>query len=202
MFDSMLIVVDMQNDFYSGGALEVPGSTHIVRNVNRLIDNFAYVVATQDIHPDNHCSFASNHDQKPFTEKNGQMLWPDHCVEDSWGADFIPGLHYHKFHAIFRKGFNPDVESYSGVLDANGEANPLGMFLTPFANAGSEFKIVVCGLATDYCVISTAQDCAKIGFNTYVVTDASASVDPDFQIKGPLVRAITTDEILKVTRLH
>jgi nicotinamidase/pyrazinamidase len=119
-----LIIVDVQNDFMPGGRLEVPESNRIIPVINRIQNYYDLIVATQDWHPINHKSFASNHPvRKPFDTimLNGikQTLWPDHCVQGSEGAAFHPGLETNRISAIFRKGMDPEIDSYSGFYDNN-----------------------------------------------------------------------------------
>jgi nicotinamidase/pyrazinamidase len=179
-----LIIVDVQNDFVTGGTLEVPHGEQIVPLVNELSQSFDLVVATQDWHPQSHQSFASNHpDKKPFEkiELGGleQVLWPDHCVQGTSGAEFHPQLSTDRIEAIFRKGMHANIDSYSGFYD-NGHQRPTG--LAGYLKEHHVDTVYVCGLAGDYCVFYTAQDALKEGFKTVVIEDATRAIDKnDFQ---------------------
>jgi nicotinamidase/pyrazinamidase len=165
-----LVIVDVQNDFCSGGSLAVPEGEQVVPIINSLFDRFDYVVATQDWHPKEHKSFASNNGRQPFEmgELNGkpQMMWPDHCVQGTKGADFHPDLE--SGFLIFRKGMVPDVEEYSGFANTN--------MADRLTKKGIK-ELYVCGLALDYCVLQTALDAIKFGFKVNVILDACRAVD-------------------------
>ncbi len=176
-----LVVVDLQNDFVPGGALPVPEGDAVVPIANRLAreGGFDLVVATQDWHPPDHGSFAASHPgRKPFEmiDLNGlpQVLWPVHCVQGSRGAEFVPGLDVGRIDKIFQKGTDPGIDSYSGFFD-NGhrKATGLGEYLT----SKGVRDVYVLGLATDYCVKFTALDARNLGFNTFLVEDASYGVN-------------------------
>ena len=174
-----LIIVDMQNDFVEGGALAVPGGKELVPLVNRLQPHFDLVIATQDWHPANHGSFAANHPgRKTFEliELGGlpQALWPVHCVQNTPGADFVPGLDRSRWAAVFQKGTDPELDSYSGLFD-NGKRRATG--LGDFLKERGVDQIYVLGLATDYCVKFTALDTLALGFETSLIEDASRGVD-------------------------
>ncbi|HEY9722743.1 MAG TPA: bifunctional nicotinamidase/pyrazinamidase [Oscillatoriaceae cyanobacterium] len=174
-----LILVDIQNDFCPGGALAVNEGDRIVPLVNRLLPHFDLVVATQDWHPAGHGSFASSHaGAKPGTlgELGGlpQVYWPDHCVQGSHGAAFHPELDARPIEAIFRKGTDPAIDSYSGFYD-NGHKKSTG--LAGYLKEKGVDEVYVVGLATDYCVKFTALDAAKLGFRTTVVEDACRGVE-------------------------
>lgn len=179
-----LIIVDIQNDFVAGGSLEVPFGEQIIPLVNELSTRFDLVVATQDWHPPSHQSFASNHDgKKPFEKISlggvDQVLWPDHCVQGSSGAAFHHDLDLNRVEAIFRKGMNPDIDSYSGFYD-NGRKKSTG--LEGYLKARGVGEVYVCGLAGDYCVYFTAKDALKAGFKTYLIEDATRSINiKDFE---------------------
>lgn len=179
-----LIIVDVQNDFVSGGSLEVPAGEQVVPLVNELAEKFDLVVATQDWHPQNHKSFASNHDDKKPFEKIAlhgleQVLWPDHCVQGSSGADFHPQLEMKRIEAIFRKGMDPEIDSYSGFYD-NGHKKNTG--LAGYLKDRGVRQVFVSGLAGDYCVFYTAMDALKEGFDTFLIEDATRSIIPaDFE---------------------
>ncbi len=175
-----LIVVDVQNDFIPGGALPVPRGDEVVPVINQLMPKFDLVVATQDWHPQNHLSFASNHPGKEVFETidlNGipQTLWPDHCVQGSEGAEFVNGLDLRPVQAIFRKGTDPQVDSYSGFYDNGGRTTGMAGYL----RERGVNEICVVGLAGDYCVYYTAKDGLKEGFTTYIIEDATRSLDEE-----------------------
>ncbi|WP_263408271.1 bifunctional nicotinamidase/pyrazinamidase [Terriglobus tenax] len=174
-----LIVIDLQNDFCPGGALAVNDGDTIVPLVNRLQQQFRHVVLTQDWHPAGHISFASAHpDKQPFEliqlGYGPQVLWPDHCVQASTGAAFHPGLETTRAELMVRKGYNPQVDSYSAFLD-NDHATPTGL-----AGALRERglgRLFFCGLAYDYCVFYSAVDAVAQGFEAYVIEDACRAID-------------------------
>ncbi len=176
-----LIIVDIQNDFTKGGSLEVPGGNEIIPLVNKLQNQFDIVVATQDWHPGNHKSFASNHPgKKPFEmirlNDLEQVLWPDHCVQGSYGAQFHKDLDMCKVEAIFRKGMDKEIDSYSGFYD-NGHLKNTG--LAGYLRDRKVNEVYVCGLAGDYCVYYTAMDAISEGFKTYYIEDATRSINQE-----------------------
>jgi len=175
----VLIVIDMQNDFCPGGNLPVKDGDEIIPVVNEIMKSFAVVVATQDWHPQNHVSFASNHKGKKIYDTiihDGidQALWPDHCVAGTKGADFYKGLDTDRFNLILRKGTNPAIDSYSAFME-NDKKTETG--LHGYIKALNPAKVFVCGLATDYCVYYTAMDSVKYGFETHVLIDACRGID-------------------------
>lgn len=174
-----LIIVDVQNDFVTGGKLEVSNGEQIIPIVNQLAEKFELVIATQDWHPADHKSFASQHEGKqPFdkTTLQGleQVLWPDHCVQESHGAAFHPQLRTHRIEAIFRKGTDPGIDSYSGFYD-NGHKKSTG--LAGYLRERGVEHIYVCGLAADYCVYYTARDGITSGFHATIIEDATRAID-------------------------
>ena len=174
-----LLIVDVQNDFVPGGALAVPDGDLVVPLINRVQPHFDLVVATQDWHPRDHASFAANHPgEKPgqTIDLNGlpQTLWPVHCVQGTSGADFVPGLDTAQIEAIFRKGTDARIDSYSGFFD-NGHRKRTG--LAGYLNDRGVSDVYVCGLATDYCVKFTALDARQLGFNVHLIEDASRGVN-------------------------
>lgn len=176
-----LIIVDVQNDFTKGGSLEVPDGDAVIPVVNELQTRFPLIVATQDWHPPNHKSFASNHPgKKPFEiillNGQNQVLWPDHCVQGSEGAAFHSKLDMRRVAAIFRKGMDPEVDSYSGFFDNDHQKNT---GLAGFLQARRVKEIFICGLAGDYCVFFTARDGLNEGFVTYLIGDATRPIDKD-----------------------
>ncbi|GAA0190761.1 bifunctional nicotinamidase/pyrazinamidase [Fulvivirga kasyanovii] len=175
-----LMIVDIQNDFTPGGSLAVPQGDEIIPVVNELQKSFELVIATQDWHPREHKSFASNHPgKKPFetTTLQGleQILWPDHCVQGTTGAEFHAGLHLNKVEAIFRKGMDTEIDSYSGFYD-NGHKKSTG--LAGYLRERKVKNVYICGLAADFCVFYTAKDALKEGFGTYMIEDATRAIDP------------------------
>ena len=182
---SALIVVDIQNDFLPGGALAVTDGDRIIDAINQLQKLFDVVVFTQDWHPENHVSFAANHlGKNPFdvvTLNDGvtiQTLWPVHCVQFSVGAYLSDKLKNCSVNgaALFRKGEDSNVDSYSGFFD-NNHTNSTG--LEAWLKKQKVTDVYVCGLATDYCVKFTALDAIKLGFTTYFIEDASKGVAPE-----------------------
>ena len=174
-----LIVVDIQNDFLPGGALAVPRGDETVAIANRLMPLFPTVVLTADWHPADHSSFASQHagkspyDVVPMPYGN-QVLWPEHCVAGTSGADFAAGLETVRAHTVIRKGTDKNCDSYSGFLAAD-RKTPTG--LAGYLKSRGVTTVFVCGLATDFCVAWTAQDAAAAGFKTYLIEDASRAID-------------------------
>lgn len=173
-----LILVDIQNDFCPGGALAVPEGDHVVAVANRLVDQFDLVVATQDWHPENHKSFASNHDGGvigTLVKLDGldQILWPDHCVQKSFGSQFVTGLNMTTVANIFQKGTDVEIDSYSGFFD-NGRRKATG--LGDYLKEKGVDTIYVMGLATDYCIKFTALDGKQLGFDTYLIEDGVRGV--------------------------
>lgn len=174
-----LVLVDVQNDFLPGGALAVPRGDEVIPVANRLQPGFDLVVATQDWHPVGHGSFASTRPgKKPgeVAELAGlpQVLWPDHCVQGTRGAEFAAGLQMNRVEAIFRKGTDPAIDSYSGFFD-NGHRKSTG--LGDYLKGRGVTDLYVLGLATDYCVRFTSLDARKLGFRTFLVEDGSRGVE-------------------------
>lgn len=183
MMKTALVVVDVQNDFLPGGALAVANGDAVIAPINRLLAErgrlFSYVVATQDWHPQNHESFASQHaGTKPgqVIDLHGldQVLWPDHCVQGTFGSEFSREIFSRNFDVIFTKGSDPAVDSYSGFFDNGKRGNTgLGVWLR---ERGVQ-KIAVCGLATDYCVKFTVLDALALGFDVSVVVEGIRGVN-------------------------
>lgn len=183
-----LIVVDVQNDFCPGGALAVPGGDEVVAPINAMMDQFDTVILTQDWHPAGHSSFASSHPGKnPFESiempYGTQVLWPDHCVQGTSGADFHADLRTDG-DLIIRKGFRPHVDSYSGFFE-NDQATPTG--LEGYLRSRGITALTLAGLATDFCVAYTALDAARLGFAVTVDLAACRAIDMD----GSLAAALT-----------
>lgn len=186
MNETALIVVDVQPDFLPGGALAVPDGDAILEPLARLLAarRFPLVVATQDWHPPGHVSFASAHPGRAPFERielygREQVLWPDHCVQDTPGAALAPNLPWASVSAVIRKGTDPAVDSYSGFrnnYDAHGQRPPTG--LAGYLRERGIRAIFVCGLARDFCVRWTAEDGVDLGFETTILWDLTRSVDP------------------------
>ncbi len=176
--NATLILVDLQNDFLPGGALAVPEGEDVIDIANALSARFDLIVKTQDWHPSNHKSFASNHalDVGTIIDLNGltQFLWPDHCVQQSFGAQFSADLVDVENTVVFQKGENPETDSYSAFFD-NGHRSDTG--LGDFLKTRKTDVLYVMGLATDYCVKFTVLDALKLGFKTYLVVDGCRGVD-------------------------
>ena len=175
-----LLVIDAQNDFCEGGALAVQGGASIMPLINRLAERFDTVIATQDWHTPDQISFASNHDgATPFTEievaYGRQMLWPDHCLQGTSGADFHPEVTpaVTKALAVVRKGYNPAVDSYSGFFE-NDHRTATG--LAGLLRDRGVSRVFLCGLAYDYCVRFTAEDAVREGFDAVVIADACRAI--------------------------
>ncbi|MBY9012458.1 MAG: bifunctional nicotinamidase/pyrazinamidase [Candidatus Lokiarchaeota archaeon] len=182
-YQDALIIVDMQNDFMPGGALPVEEGDQIIDNINRIAEIFkennGLVVLTQDWHPENHMSFASSHPDKDpgdefHSEGIGPILWPDHCVQDSNGANFHDKLKVKLAHAIIRKGYNPSVDSYSGFIE-NDKKSETG--LAGFLKSLNIKRIFICGLALDYCCYFTALDGLDFGFEVYFLVNLTRGID-------------------------
>jgi nicotinamidase/pyrazinamidase len=183
-----LIVIDPQNDFCPGGALAVDGGDRIMPQINAMMDDFDMVVLTQDWHPAGHSSFASSHDgADPFTltkmPYGPQVLWPDHCIQASAGADFHPSLNTDRADAIIRKGMNPAVDSYSAFFE-NDKTTATG--LAGLLNGRGCSDLTMVGLATDYCVAWSALDGAAQNFNVEVVLSACRAIDLDGSLDAAL----------------
>lgn len=176
-----LIIVDVQNDFIPGGALAVPGGDEIVPLINELQSKFDLVIATQDWHPSGHASFASSHENKEefqVIKWKGldQVLWPDHCIQNSKGAEFHPDLETNAVEAIFRKGTNAEIDSYSGFYDnAHLKATGLSGYLK---EKGAEDLYFV-GLAGDFCVYFSVIDSLKEGFKATLIEDATRPINAE-----------------------
>ena len=176
-----LIIVEVQNDFLFGGSLAVENGDDIITVVNKIQQDFDLVVATQDWHPAGHLSFASSHEGKaPFDiiDLGGveQVLWPDHCVQGTPGAEFSSLLDMRNVHAIFRKGMDTKVDSYSGFFD-NNKAHRTGM--AGYLRDQEVSDIYIAGLAADYCVYYTARDGQELGFQTHYIENATKAIRHD-----------------------
>ena len=176
-----LIVIDVQLDFCPGGALAVADGDSVVAPINAMMEAFDTVVLTQDWHPDGHSSFASQHTGKAPLEMiempyGPQVLWPDHCVQGSAGAEFHPALATDPAHLVVRKGFRPQIDSYSAFFE-NDQTTPTG--LEGYLRTRGVETLVLVGLATDFCVNFSALDAARLGFDVSVDLAACRGIDLD-----------------------
>lgn len=191
------IIVDIQNDFLKGGSLEVPDGNEVIPAINQLQEEYELIVATQDWHPADHKSFAAEHPGKntfEIIDLNGlqQVLWPVHCVQGSFGAEFHQDLETNKIEAIFRKGMDREIDSYSGFFD-NGRRKNTG--LLGYLKDRNITEVSVAGLASDFCVYFTAMDALDLGFKTNIIESASRpinaenweSIKKEFQEKGGIL---------------
>jgi len=180
-FDDALLVIDVQNCFMPGGSLAVPRGDEVVPVVNALAPGFRIVVLTQDWHTPGHASFASSHSaRKPFDvvrmSYGNQVLWPDHCVQGTPGAELHKDLVVPNAQLILRKGYNPRVDSYSAFLEADRRTKT---GLEAWLKAKGIKRVFCAGLATDFCVAWTALDARRLGFEAVVIEDACRAIDLD-----------------------
>lgn len=202
-----LLIVDVQNDFLPGGALAVPQGDVIIPVINNIQQHFKLIVATRDWHPANHGSFASNHDNRQVGEVirlhgQEQVLWPDHCVQGSPGAEISPLLNQGLINNVIFKGSDPDIDSYSAFYD-NGHLKETG--LHAYLKRNGITSLFVCGLAADYCVYYTVKDALLLGYEANLLTDATRGVNlqpedtdkafKDMERRG--ARLMTSTELLK-----
>lgn len=175
-----LIVVDVQNDFCPGGALAVAGGDQIVAQINNVMADYDAVILTQDWHPAGHSSFASSHEAEVFSNiampYGPQVLWPDHCVQGSFGAAFHKDLVTDRADLILRKGYRPDIDSYSAFFE-NDRSTATG--LEGYLKSRGILDVTLVGLATDYCVAYSALDAARLGFAVSVDTALCRAIDMD-----------------------
>lgn len=173
-----LILVDIQNDFCPNGALAVDDGDKIIPVVNSIMDKFEYVIATQDWHPSEHISFASNNNKSigELIELNGQnqVMWPNHCVQNTKGAEFVDSLNKSKITKVFQKGTDVNVDSYSGFFD-NDHKSETG--LNNYLKTQGIEELYITGLATDYCVKYTVIDALNLGYKVNLVIDAVRGVN-------------------------
>jgi nicotinamidase/pyrazinamidase len=179
--DAVLIVVDVQNDFCPGGALAVPRGDEVVPLINRLAEKFRHVVLTQDWHPRGHLSFASSHrGKRPYetiaAPYGPQVLWPDHCVQETSGAAFHGGLHIPHAALVLRKGMDRAIDSYSAFYE-NDRTTPTG--LVGYLRERGIARVYLAGLAFDFCVRYSAEDARREDFRVFVVEDACRGIDVD-----------------------
>ena len=174
-----LVIIDVQNDFLKNGSLEVPYGNEVIEPINQMMKNYELVVATKDWHPLNHVSFASNHPGKKIgdfikVDNLDQILWPEHCVQESKGSDFPKTLNFKTINKIIYKGTNSQIDSYSGFYD-NGKIRSTG--LSDYLKANNVTSIDYVGLATEYCVKFTVLDSIKEGFKTRVILNGIKGID-------------------------
>ena len=177
--DDALVVVDIQYDFLPGGSLAVAGGDEIIEPINALSRRFRNVIQTQDWHPQGHISFASSHEgMSPFQivelPYGPQVLWPDHCVIGTRGAEFSVALDIPHVQTIIRKGYRETIDSYSGFKE-NDHSTQTG--LAGYLRERGLKRLFICGLATDFCVAWTAEDGLAAGFETVVIEDATRAID-------------------------
>jgi nicotinamidase/pyrazinamidase len=182
----VLLVVDVQNDFCPGGSLAVPGGHEVVPIVNALARRFTHALLTQDWHPAGHQSFASSHQgRKPYetieVAYGPQILWPDHCIQGSAGAEFREDLAIAHAALVIRKGFRPHIDSYSAFYE-NDRKTPTG--LGGYLRERGLRRIFIAGLALDFCVRYSAEDARREGFDVVVVEDACRGIDVDGSVKA------------------
>ena len=179
MKKTALLIVDVQNDFLAGGALEVTDGDAIIPIINKLQYKFDTIITTQDWHPGDHKSFASQHKKNSvgdIVNLNGikQYLWPDHCVENTYGSEIALKLNQSKIEKVIQKGNNPEIDSYSGFFENDKKTKTE---LDDYLKQHEIDTIYICGLATDYCVKFTANDSSTLGYKTYLIEDACRGVN-------------------------
>jgi nicotinamidase/pyrazinamidase len=202
--NDVLIVVDVQRDFLPGGALAVPDGNAVIEPINRLARTFRHVVLTQDWHPEGHASFASSHFQRqPFETTDlhygPQVLWPDHCVQGTSGAEISRDIDIPHAQVVIRKGYNAGIDSYSGFKEADRRTST---GLEGYLKERGFRRVFCAGLALDFCVAWTAVDAAGAGFETYLIEDASRPIDTNGslekarrELEAAGVRVITSEQI-------
>ncbi len=181
----VLLIIDVQNDFCEGGALEVPDGSAVVKPINEVARRFRNVVITQDWHTPAHSSFASSHSGKEPMETvemdyGTQILWPDHCIQGTKGAGFHPDLDVTRGQLIIRKGYNRELDSYSAFFE-NDKKTPTG--LAGYLRERGLERCFLAGLAFDVCVRWSAEDARKVGFPAVVLEDLSRGIDMEGSIR-------------------
>jgi nicotinamidase/pyrazinamidase len=179
--EHVLIVIDVQNDFCPAGALAVPGGDRVIEPIHQIAARFKHIILTQDWHTPHHASFASaNPGKKPFEQiqvsYGAQTLWPDHCVQQTIGAAFHPALYLPQAELILRKGFRPEIDSYSGFFE-NDRTTTTG--LSGYLRERGFTRVFLAGLAYDFCVGYSALDARRLGFEAVVIRDACRAIDLD-----------------------
>jgi nicotinamidase/pyrazinamidase len=177
----VLLIIDVQNDFCPGGALAVADGDAVIDVIHRIAPSFEHIILTQDWHPAGHSSFASAHPGKqPFEQielsYGAQTLWPDHCIQGSKGAEFHPALHVPRAELILRKGYRPQIDSYSAFFE-NDRVTPTG--LAGYLEERNLSRVFLAGLAYDYCVGYSALDARRLGLQAVVIRDACRAIDLD-----------------------
>ena len=176
--NSALLIIDVQNDFCPGGALEVKDREKIIEPINDAQEVFETIILTQDWHPKEHSSFASNNNAEAYSniemDYGSQILWPDHCIKGSIGANFHKELNTNKCDLILRKGCNPKIDSYSAFFE-NDKSTTTG--LEGYLKRKEITQIYLCGLAFDYCVFYSAVDGVNLGFDVFVFQDLTRAID-------------------------
>ena len=177
--NAVLLVVDVQRGFTPGGNLAVANADQIIPNINVLGQYFNNIVLTQDWHPENHISFTDNHPGKAVYDSiqldyGGQVLWPSHCVQGTADAELHPDLHLPKAQLVIRKGTHAHIDSYSAFLEAD-QKTTTG--LAGYLKERGIDSVFIVGIATDFCVAWTAIDASRLGFKTYVISDATKGID-------------------------
>jgi nicotinamidase-related amidase len=190
MNQTALVIVDIQADFCSGGALAVPDADAVIPVVNQLAGGADLLFFTQDWHPRGHVSFASSHPGKALFSRvslpsGEQILWPDHCVEDTPGAGFYPGLNVPPTAKVVRKGTSPDTDSYSAFFE-NDRKTPVG--LDALLREAGVREITLAGLATDFCVLHTALDARRLGYHVTVVEAGCRGIDTNGSLAAAWAR--------------
>ncbi|PIS00938.1 MAG: nicotinamidase/pyrazinamidase [Chlamydiae bacterium CG10_big_fil_rev_8_21_14_0_10_35_9] len=199
-----LIIIDMQNDFMPEGPLGVKEAEEIIPVINNLMDRFDNVFASQDWHPKHHVSFASTHNKKPFEkiqlDHGDQTLWPDHCIQDTFGAELVTGLRRSKIRRVFQKGVGTDIDSYSAFFD-NAQQRKTG--LDEYLKELKVNTLYFTGVALDYCVKYSAIDAKNLGYDVYIILDACKGIHEDLdpilkelQEKG--IHTITSDALAEL----
>ncbi len=190
-----LLVIDVQNDFCPGGNLAVPHGDEVVPVINRLAPRFVHVVLTQDWHPAGHLSFASTHPgRKPYetieASYGSQILWPDHCVQETHGANLHPDLHIPHAQLLLRKGFNRQIDSYSAFQE-NDRKTSTG--LAGYLRERGLTRVFLAGLALDFCVRYSAEDAKQQGFEAVVIEDACRAIDVEGSLNATRERLAALD---------
>lgn len=200
----ILVLVDVQPDFMPGGALPVPGGDAVVPVINRLLGQFAHGVATQDWHPADHASFASQHPgRQPFDTATlpygEQTLWPDHCVQGTPGAEIHPGIDTAKVELVIRKGFRRMIDSYSAFRE-NDRTTRTG--LNGYLRERGFRRVFVTGLARGYCTDFTAEDAADLGFEAFLIEDACRGITQEATDAGTRRLAAKGVRLIDSTQLR
>lgn len=168
-----LLIVDIQNDFMPNGALGVEDASSIISKINQIMPFFELIVATKDWHPDNHVSFAKTHQKQPGDVLQNLILWPDHCVQNTFGSEFPKDLQSANIDKIFFKGSSAFEESFSGFYTSPGISNGLHEYLQ---EKGVK-EVFIVGIALEYCVNATALDAESLGYRANVIKEAVAAID-------------------------